>query len=104
MSPATKLSRENHALIFGASGITGWAITNLLFSNFPCADAFSKVTALANRPLELEDTLWSESEKPQMGTVNLMHEGGEEGIVEELNKLEDVESTSHVYFFGKDYN
>jgi hypothetical protein len=102
MSPsAVTPSSDNHALIFGASGITGWSIANLLLSStVPAAKSFSRVTALTNRPLKLEDTLWPESEKLQMGTVNLMHENGQEGLEEDLKKLEGIADVSHVYFFG----
>ena|ERR1700761_1508193 len=102
MSPSTVMSTGNHALIFGASGITGWSITKLLLSSdFPEAQAFSRVTALTNRPLKLEETLWPASDKLQMGTVNLMHDNGDDGVVEELKKLEGIENVTHVYFFGE---
>ena len=91
----------HHALIFGASGITGWAITNQLLNDYPTQNAFSKVTALTNRPVKLEDTLWPNSKKLQMTTVNLLHERGQEGLETELKgKVKDIETVSHVYFFG----
>src|ERR1700760_5197386 len=103
MSPsAVSSSADNHALIFGASGITGWAIANLLLSSdFPEAQSFSRVTALTNRPLKLEETLWPANDKLQMGTVNLMHDDGQDGVEKELGKLEGIEGVTHVYFFGK---
>ena len=91
----------HHALIFGASGITGWAITNQLLKGYPSPDAFSKVTALTNRPLKLEETLWPNSEKLQMTTINLLHDKGQEGLEADLkSKVKDIDTVSHVYFFG----
>jgi hypothetical protein len=92
----------HHALIFGASGITGWAITNQLLKGYPSPDAFSTVTACTNRPLKLEDTLWPKSKKLQTAQVNLMNEKGQEGLEAELKRnIKGIENVSHVYFFGK---
>jgi hypothetical protein len=91
----------HHAIIFGASGITGWAITNQLLQGYPTPETFSRVTALTNRPLALEDTLWPASDKLLLTQANLMHEGGQEGLEAELKaKVKDIDTVSHVYFFG----
>lgn len=91
----------HHALIFGASGITGWAITNQLLQDYPTPNTFSKVTALTNRSLKLEDTLWPKNDKLQLTTANLIHENGQEGLETELkSKVKDINTVSHVYFFG----
>ena len=93
----------NHALIFGASGITGWAITNQILKGYPTPDSFSKVTALTNRPLSQEATLWPKSEKLQMlSGVDLMTEKGQKGLEDELkSRVKEIETVSHVFFFGK---
>jgi hypothetical protein len=91
-----------HALVFGGSGITGWAITNQILKGYPTPDAFAKVTALTNRPLKAEDTLWPESEKLQLVSgIDLMTEKGQEGLEAELkSKVTDMDTVSHVFFFG----
>jgi hypothetical protein len=93
---------SNHALIFGASGITGWAITNQILQGYPNPDAFSKVTALTNRPLKAENALWPQSEKLQLVSgMDLMTEKGQQGLEDEMkSKIKDIETVSHVYFFG----
>lgn len=91
----------NHALIFGASGITGWAIVDQILKGYPSPNQFSRVTALTNRPLKLEDTLWPKSDKLLLTTANLMHEGGQEGLEKELKAhVKDIDTVTHVYFFG----
>ncbi|KAF1990415.1 hypothetical protein K402DRAFT_348521 [Aulographum hederae CBS 113979] len=92
----------NHALIYGASGITGWAITNQLLEGYPSPDSFSKVTALTNRPLSAEQALWPKSDKLQIVSgLDLLTEKGQEGLEEEMkSKVKDMETVSHVYFFA----
>ena len=48
----------HHALVFGASGILGWAVVNEILNNYPEAGTYCKVTALTNRSLTLEESLW----------------------------------------------
>ncbi len=92
----------NHALIFGASGISGWAVTNALLSDYPSPDAFSKVTALTNRPLSKEQAQWPESSKLQLVSgIDLLTSKGQEGLEEEMkSKIADISTVSHVYFFS----
>lgn len=96
------MSEENHALVFGASGINGWAITNALLSGYPSPDAFSRVTALTNRPLSRDVAQWPESEKLQLVSgIDLLAEGGIESIKKELQtRIRDVSNVTHVYFCG----
>jgi hypothetical protein len=93
----------NHALIFGASGITGWAITNQILEGYPAPETFSKVTALTNRPLKPEATLWPQSDKLQLVSgLDLNNPKGQEALEAELVKnVKNIETVSHVYFFGK---
>jgi len=93
---------ENHALVFGASGITGWAITNQILKGYPEADTFKKVTALTNRPLKQEATLWPTSEKLQLVSgLDLMNEKGQQALEDEMkSKIKDVDTVTHVFFFG----
>jgi hypothetical protein len=92
----------HHALIYGASGITGWAIVNQLLQNNANSDQFSRVTALTNRPLDHKDTLWPQSAKLLLTTANIMHEGGQKGLENDLkSKVKDISTVTHVYFFGR---
>ncbi|PYH94531.1 hypothetical protein BO71DRAFT_450011 [Aspergillus ellipticus CBS 707.79] len=55
------MTTPNHALVFGASGINGWAwaFVNELIPT----PAFTRITALTNRPLSPSQTLWPASPK-----------------------------------------
>jgi hypothetical protein len=92
----------HHALIFGASGITGWAIANQILEGYPTPETFSKVTALTNRPLKPEATLWPQSEKLQLVSgLDLNNPAGQKALEEELKKaVKGIETVSHVFFFG----
>jgi hypothetical protein len=91
----------HHALIYGASGISGWAITNALLGNDKHASQFSKITALTNRPLTREQALWPQNDKLQIVSgLDLLTEKGQNGLEQEMReRIKDVESVSHVYFF-----
>jgi nucleoside-diphosphate-sugar epimerase len=97
-------SANNHALVIGASGLIGWSVVNQLLQPFPSPSPFRKITALVNRPLALEESFWPDNTpgKPQLSLtsgVNLLCEDAEfERLLKE--KVQDVESISHVYYFG----
>lgn len=109
----------NHALVFGkllrdqvnetaylhrpgASGITGWAITNLIIQGYPTPETFGSVTALTNRPLSREAAQWPESSKLDViSGINIMTEKGQSGFEDELKaKVKHINEITHVYFFG----
>ena len=91
----------NHALVFGATGIQGWAVVNQILNGYPSEDAFDKVTALTNRPIT-EKMLWPESKKLQVVSgINLLTDKGQNGLVKEMEeKIPDVKSVTHMFFFG----
>jgi nucleoside-diphosphate-sugar epimerase len=92
---------KNHALVYGASGITGWAIVNAILEGYPSNSTFSKVTALTNRPLPPDVAQWPESDKLQVVSgLDLL--AGDQSNLELTMKerISDVESVTHVYFFA----
>lgn len=95
----------NHALVFGATGIQGWAVTNQLLNGYPSEDSFSKITALTNRPIT-EEMLWPENSKLQVVSgINLLTDKGQEGLIKELQeRVPDIETVTQVFFFAYIYN
>ena len=91
----------NHALVFGATGIQGWAVVNQILKGYPSENAFDKVTALTNRPIT-EEMLWPESKKLQIVSgINLLTEKGLEGLEKEMTeRIPDVDTVTHMFFFG----
>lgn len=89
----------SHALIFGASGISGWALLNQI-TTYPTPTTFSRITGLSNRPLTLD-----QAQLPADSRLNLVSGIDLTKSVPEVVRLlrervEDVESISHVFFTG----
>lgn len=96
---------SNHALVFGASGISGWALVKEALS-YPNPTAFSKVTALTNRPLSFSDSQWPEDNRLQLiSGIDLTRPVA--NVVQLLKDIPSIETVSHVFLFlyldpGKD--
>ncbi|KAB8349430.1 hypothetical protein FH972_023457 [Carpinus fangiana] len=88
-----------HALIFGASGVSGWAVTNAAL-DYPSKDAFAQVTALTNRPLSIEEA--SLPNDPRLNLVSGIDlTGTPQSVAEGLrSKVKNVDSISHVFFMA----
>ncbi|KAK7701782.1 hypothetical protein SLS57_011622 [Botryosphaeria dothidea] len=96
---------ENHALVLGASGLAGWAVVNELLSNYPTPGTFRKVTAVVNRPLNIEDYFWpaQSADRPDLelvSGVNLLNGSTEEFTSFLKDKLKDIQTVTHVYYFA----
>lgn len=97
------MSSGGHALVFGASGLAGWGVVEQLLEQYPAKGTFDKVTAVVNRPINAADALWPTPDSPTLDLVtniNLMA-----GTVETFTKLlkdkvKDIASVTHVYYFG----
>ena len=93
---------DNHALVFGASGISGWAIVNQILSDYPAKGVFSAVTALTNRPLPAEYALWpKDSRLDVVSRLDLMKGSQEELETSMKEKIKGVENVTQVFYFCK---
>lgn len=93
-------TKSAHALVFGASGLAGWGVVDQLLSNYPFEGTFSKVTALANRPLNVEDSYWPSPSLPKLNLVSGINLTSEGFAHEFASKVEDLGSVTHVFYFG----
>ena len=96
---------DYHALVLGASGLLGWAVVNELLSpRSTSSPRFAKVTALVNRPLQLEDAFWPEpaASRPELALrsgVNLS--ASDEQVRRALREnVPDISTVTHLYYFG----
>jgi hypothetical protein len=84
-----------YALVFGASGITGWAImNNALF--YPSPNTFERIIGLTHRPLSAAD-----SQLPQVPRIELysgINLTKRDSLVEKLKQVREIEKITHVYF------
>lgn len=93
----------NHALIYGASGISGWAIVNAILNGYPSKDAFTKVSALVNRPLTREMALWPEDPRLQIVSGIDLLKGSQEDLEKTIKeKVPEVDTVTQVYFYCRD--
>ncbi|CAG9981059.1 unnamed protein product [Clonostachys byssicola] len=92
---------NKHAIVFGASGVCGWAVTSCLLNGYPSPDAFQSVTAVTNRPLECEDALWPKSDKLDLVTGVDLLTPDRASLKEEMQrKMRYIEHITHVFFFA----
>ncbi|KAJ8115984.1 hypothetical protein OPT61_g2490 [Boeremia exigua] len=87
----------SHALVFGASGISGWSILNEITS-YPTPTTFAKITGLSNRPLTLEQAYL-----PQDDRLNLVNGIDLTKSIPEVvqmikGKVDSAHTISHVFF------
>lgn len=89
------------ALVFGASGISGWAVTRNLFS-YPSSTTFSRIVGLTNRPLDLNSSQLPVDD-PRLeiySGINLREslDTVKEQMAAKISKLDEV---THVYYCGQ---
>ncbi|KAK0199357.1 hypothetical protein DFS33DRAFT_1401005, partial [Desarmillaria ectypa] len=94
------------ALVFGASGICGWAIVNKILENYPERGTFDKVTAITQRPLDLAATFWPVSEATPKARmlpssyrkmpINSNYDAGLQGAL--VRKIPDIDTVTHIFY------
>jgi hypothetical protein len=89
------------ALIFGASGVTGWAFVNEILHDYPKKGTWKKVHALTNRPLKQSDSLWPNDDRLNIVSGIDLLKGSQENLETVLSIIEGIEEVTHVYYLGK---
>lgn len=99
---SSNTSHEGHtALVFGASGISGWAVMQNLLS-YPSPDTFRRIVGLTNRPMSKADGNFAEDDKriELYSGFDLRQELG--GVKTQLtNTVPRLQELTHVYYCGK---
>lgn len=91
----------HHAVVFGCSGINGWALVNQLLSGYPSAGSFSKITAIANRSFSAHEARWPIDDRLQIVSGIDLLAGDAAQISKALaEKVSSVETVSHIYYAG----
>jgi hypothetical protein len=87
------------ALIFGASGITGWAFAREALS-YPTTTTFYQVIGLTHRPLTKAQAFLPEDERLRLYSgIDLT--AGASKVEERLKNIDGIEEVTHVFFSGK---
>jgi hypothetical protein len=96
------LQGKKHALIFGSSGVSGWALVNELLGDYPSEGIWGNVTALANRPLSKEVSQWPDDKRLNIVSgIDLLKGTQEQLELVMKSKIPDVATVTHVYYFGR---
>jgi hypothetical protein len=94
MSPKT-------ALIFGASGVSGWAFVNEILNDYPRKGIWDRVYALTNRPLSQKTAMWPDDPRLHLVSGIDLLEGSQEDLEDKLkSKIKGVKQVTHVYYLG----
>ena len=94
------MAQGKHALVFGASGIGGWAIVNALCNNYPSKDTSSSITALTNRPLPIEISQWPDDSRLNVVSgIDLMKDGQKDLENMLKGRITNMHTVTQLYFF-----
>ncbi|QKX54388.1 uncharacterized protein TRUGW13939_01474 [Talaromyces rugulosus] len=89
----------HHAVVFGCSGINGWALVNQLLSGYPSTRTFTTITAVANRPFTPHDAKWPADDRLNIVSGVDLLIGDDGSLARTLTeKIPSVETVSHVYY------
>ncbi|KAL2206999.1 hypothetical protein CC79DRAFT_1335232 [Sarocladium strictum] len=91
-----------HAIVYGASGLIGWALVNELLACSQSA-TFTKISAVTNRPLDASESHWpqSDSHRPDLQLVSGidLSQGNGTTLANTLKQaVEDIETVTDVYY------
>ncbi|KAJ0287987.1 hypothetical protein COL940_002128 [Colletotrichum noveboracense] len=86
-----------HALILGASGISGWSLVNQA-RTCPTPTTFNRITGTTNRPLSLQQAQLPEDKRLSIVSGIDLTKPVEEVAESLKEKIQDIDSVSHVFF------
>ncbi|KAH9238004.1 hypothetical protein K456DRAFT_1747645 [Colletotrichum gloeosporioides 23] len=86
-----------HALILGASGISGWSLVNQA-RTYPTPTTFNRITGTTNRPLSLQQAQLPEDKRLSIVSGIDLTKPVEEVAESLKEKIQDIDSVSHVFF------
>jgi hypothetical protein len=107
MSPSKILAaappaESGSAIVFGATGVTGWALCKALLSHKQPGDSqsktFSTVIGVCEQPIEGVNMFIEERNFQLIDGVNLRE--GEDEVTNNLKDVKGIEHVSHVFYVG----
>ncbi|KAK2751620.1 hypothetical protein FQN55_000341 [Onygenales sp. PD_40] len=98
----TPLYHHAHALVLGASGISGWAFVNQLLHDYPRSGTWAKVTGVTKRPMNAEEiSYWPRDDEGRLqllSGVDFADDTEEEVRGKFVAGVVDVEMVTPVYY------
>ncbi|KAF4765281.1 hypothetical protein N7455_003995 [Penicillium solitum] len=90
-------STQKHALVVGASGITGYGLLQNLLS-YPTADYWTSITGLTSRPMDKAQALLPDEFRLRLVSGLNLNTPHAEAVVAFLKAIPQIELITHVYF------
>ncbi|EFW15360.1 conserved hypothetical protein [Coccidioides posadasii str. Silveira] len=93
-----------HALVLGATGISGWSLTSQLLHNYPRPGVWSRITGVTRKAMSDEEmSYWPKDERFTLASGFDLHNDNKEVLKRKFEaKVKDVESVTHVYYLVHD--
>ncbi|THZ50229.1 hypothetical protein D6C90_02777 [Aureobasidium pullulans] len=88
-----------HALIYGASGISGWSLLNQT-RIYPTPTTFSRITGTTSRPFSLEKAQIPQDERIKIASGIDLTKSADQVAAALKEKVEDISTVTHVFFTG----
>ncbi|KAF2186720.1 hypothetical protein K469DRAFT_663770 [Zopfia rhizophila CBS 207.26] len=89
------------ALVFGASGVTGWSFINEILNDYPQKGIWGKVHALMNRPLSQKQSQWPDDPRLNIVSGVDLLEGSQEELEATMKgKIKGIKEVMHVYYLA----
>ncbi|KAH7406659.1 hypothetical protein DE146DRAFT_778040 [Phaeosphaeria sp. MPI-PUGE-AT-0046c] len=89
------------ALVFGASGVTGWSFVNEVLNDYPKPNIWKRAHALTNRPLSQEHSRWPKDPRLNIVSGIDLLVGSQEDVERELKtKIPDINEVTHMYYLA----
>jgi hypothetical protein len=102
ISEATPPAEPGSAIVFGATGVTGWALCRALLSHKELGDSqsrtFSTVIGVCEQPIEGVNMFIEDRNFQLIDGVNLRK--GEDEVTNYLKDVKDIKHVSHVFYVG----
>jgi len=89
------------ALVFGASGVTGWSFINELLNDYPKPNIWEKIHALTNRPLSQSQSQWPNDPRLNIVSGIDLLQGSQEELEKEIkDNVQGIEHVTHMYYLA----
>ncbi|KAH7066146.1 hypothetical protein BKA63DRAFT_453765 [Paraphoma chrysanthemicola] len=89
------------ALVFGASGVTGWSFINEILNDYPEKNVWKRAHALTNRPLSQEQSQWPNDRRLNIVSgIDLLARSQKELEDELMKKIPDIGGVTHMYYLA----
>lgn len=89
------------ALVFGASGVTGWSFINEILHDYPKSNTWKRAHALTNRSLSQEQSQWPQDPRLNIVSGIDLLAGSQEDLEGQLKtKIDDINEVTHVYYLA----